>query len=550
MRKVLVAMATTVLAASPAMAIPKDFKAKADAIVNAAYAADGPGAVAVVYDHGKPVYAVGRGLADVDAKVPLSADVPMRLGSITKQFTAAVVMQLVEEGKVGLDDPLSKYLPDYPQPGAGATVRQLLNHTSGIQSYTAVPGFMKDHAAERHSTGQLIAVFKDAPDTFAAGSKWAYNNSGYILLGAIIEKVTGRPWWEAVDSRIAKPLHLTSLRYGGLPDGERGAAHGYELNDEGKAVPARKIDMSVPHAAGALVANARDLAAWAEAFHGGKVVKPASYALMTAPTALSDGATVPYGFGLIPGEVRGHPSVSHDGGIFGFSTDSLYLTKEGLFVAVLANTQRPPVDPEMVTKKLAALAVGDPYESFTAQPLNARAVEPMTGIYRFGDVERALYVRDGKLFTRRKGGGPLEATAAGGGRFFYEDSLSWFTVAEGADGKPVMTFHPEGAAKGEAMAWAGPMPADAPIVSLPKTALDRLVGTYKGPAPILVAVDGEGVLTLKFGAQAVTHLLPENPTMFRVKEIEAKVSFQEDGGKVTGLTIHQGGRDMAVKRID
>jgi CubicO group peptidase (beta-lactamase class C family) len=544
------ALATSVLAASPAMAIPNDFKSKADAIVNAAYGANGPGAVAVVYEHGKPVYAVGRGLADVETKRPLSADVPMRLGSITKQFTAAVVMQLVEEGKVGLEDPLSKYLPDYPKPGASATVRQLLNHTSGIQSYTAVPGFMKNHAAEKHSTEQLIAVFKDAPVAFPAGTKWAYNNSGYILLGAIIEKVSGRPWWEAVDRRIAKPLHLTSLKHGGLPDGEKGAAKGYEFDGDGKAVPANPLDMSVPHAAGSLVANARDLATWAEAFHSGKVVKPASYALMTAPTRLADGSTVPYGFGLIPGDVRGHPSVSHDGGIFGFSTDSLYLTKERVFVAVLANTQRPPIDPEMVSKKLAALAVGEPYESFTAQPLDTRAIEPLAGIYRAGDVERALYVRDGKLFTRRKGGGPLEATAAGGNRYFYEDSLSWFEVAEGADGKPVMTFHPEGAAKGEVMRYVGPMPADAPIVTLPKTALERLAGTYKGPAPIVVAVDGEGVLTLKFGPQQATHLLPESPTMFRVKEIEAKVSFQEEGGKVTGLTIHQGGRDMAVKRID
>lgn len=543
------ALASTVLGAGPAFAIPKDFKAKADAIMAKAYPADGPGAVAVVYEHGRPVYAIGQGMADVEKGVKLTPSTPMRMGSVAKQFTSAVVMQLVEEGKVGLDDPLSKYLPDYPKPGADATIRQLLNHTSGIQSYTGIPGFMKDHSSEKHSTAQLIAVFRDKPAAYANGAEWAYNNSGYVLLGAVVEKVTGLNWWDAIDQRIARPLKLQSLRYGGLPDGEKGMAKGYRLQD-GKAVAAHPLDMSVPHAAGALVSDAGDLARWAEAFHTGKVVKPSSYAQMIAPTTLPGGKTENYGFGLIPGEVRGHPSVGHDGGIFGFSTDTLYLTKEGVFVAVLANTERPRIDPEMVTRQLAALAIGDPYETFTAQALDPKAAEPFAGIYRTGNVERAVYVKDGKLFTRRKGGGPLEVLSAGDGRYFYDGSLSWFTLAKGADGKPVMTFHQEGAAKGDVLAYAGPIPADAPIVAVPRAQLDRLAGTYNGPVPVLVAVDGAGVLTLKFGPQDVTHLMPESPTRFRVKEIEAAVSFQEEGGKVTGLTIHQNGRDLPIKKAD
>jgi CubicO group peptidase (beta-lactamase class C family) len=542
-------LSAALLGAAPALAIPKDFKARADAIMAKAYPADGPGAVAVVYEHGKPVYAVGRGLADVERGVPLTAATPMRTGSVTKQFTAAVIMQLAEEGKLSLDDPLSKFLPAYPAPGASVTVRQLLNHTSGIKSYTAIPEVVMTRSMMRQSTGELIDLFKDAPADFKAGTEWRYNNSGYILLGAIIEKVTGKPWWEAVDTRIARPLGLKTLRYGGLPDGEKGVAKGYRIVDD-KAVAARPIDMSFPHAAGSIVSDGADLARWAEAFHHGKVVKPASYAQMVAPTKLPDGKTENYGFGLIPGEVRGHPSVSHDGGINGFSTDTLYLTDEGIFVAVMANTERPKVDPEMISRQLAALAIGDAYATFDAKPLDVKAVEPFAGIYKGGNVERAVFLRDGKLFTRRKDGGTIEAVAAGDGRYFYDGSLSWFTLAKGADGKPVMTFHQEGAAKGDVMAYVGPIPAEAPIVTLPTAALQRLTGTYQGPAPVLVAVDGEGQLTLKFGPQPVTHLMPESATLFRVKEIEAKVSFQEEGGKVTGLTIHQGGRSMPIKKVD
>lgn len=538
-------------AAAPALAVPKDFKARADAILAEAYPADGPGAIVLVYEKGKPVYSAGRGLADVAAKRPLDPASAMRLGSITKQFTAAVVMQLVEEGKVRLDDPLSAYLPDFPKPGADATVRQLLNHTSGVKSYTALPEAMTAAATPR-TTAEMIALFKDAKPEAPNGARWAYNNSGYVLLGAIIEKATGEPWHAEVDRRIARPLGLTSLRYGGLPDAEKGMANGYSRDEAGKPVPARPIHMSFPHAAGALVSTTEDLARFGRALSAGKVVKPASYALMAAPTRLADGKTEPYGFGLIPGKVRGRPLVGHDGGIFGFSTDGIYLPAEDIYVAVFANADRPVTDPELVTRKLAALALGDPFEPLAAQPLDLKSVEPMLGIYRDGDVERMVYVRDGKLFTKRKGGGALEVQSAGNGRYFYADSLSWFALERGADGKPAMLWHADGEAQGTRMAWAGAVPAEAPIVALPRAELDRLAGTYRGPmpVPILVAVNAEGQLTLKFGEQQVTHLMPEAPTLFRVKEVDAKISFQVEGGKVAGLTIHQGGRELPAKRAD
>ena len=191
----------------PAAAAPADFESKADSILKSAYPTAGPGAAAIVTDDGKTIYAGARGMADRDADKPITPDTVFRLGSITKQFAAAVMLQLVAEGKVSLDDKLSKFFPSYPKPGADATVRQILNHTSGVQPYTGIPGWMVEANTNRpYTTEEMMAVFRDLAAPSKPGEKWDYNNSGYVLVGAVIEKVTGKPWHAAVDERIVKPL--------------------------------------------------------------------------------------------------------------------------------------------------------------------------------------------------------------------------------------------------------------------------------------------------------------------------------------------------------
>ena len=186
-REILSATVVGLLAtvATPAVALPAGFKAKADALLAQSYQADGPGAAVVISEHGKIVYQGTRGMADIAAKRPITPATVFRIGSITKQFSAAVVLQLVDEGKIKLDDPLARYLPDYPNASA-ITVRQLLNHTSGIQSYTGIPGWMVEGKTNKpYTTAQLIAEFEDQPAPSKPGEKWDYNNSGYVLVGAL-----------------------------------------------------------------------------------------------------------------------------------------------------------------------------------------------------------------------------------------------------------------------------------------------------------------------------------------------------------------------------
>lgn len=548
MCKFLTGVALVALASGSAGAVPADFKARADALLATAYPADGPGAAVIVVDDGKPVYAAGRGLADVEARRPITPDTVFRLGSITKQFSAAILLQLIAEGKVSLDDRLSKYLPDFPKPGADATIAQLLNHTVGVQSYTGIPGWMVEQKTSRaYTTEQMIAEFKDLPSPAKPGEKFEYNNSGYVLVGAVIEKVTGKPWHVNVEERIARPLGLTTIRYGVMEAQTPNMAKGY-TDREGKIVPAQKIHMSVPHAAGALIGSVEDLAKWNEALHSGKIVPPALYAKMIAPTALPGGKTEQYGFGIAPRELRGRPAIGHGGGIFGFSTDSIYLPKDDVFVAVFANSDDPKTDPGLVMLKLAAMAVGDPFPSFRQVAIDSKAVGAWLGVYEAGDNDRTLFMRDGKYYTQRSGG-QLEALPAGNNRFFYKDSLTWFELKRDAAGTPVMAMYQQGAVKAEESQRIGPVPPEPKAVDVPRATLQRYAGTYSSPiGKFTVAVPAQGPMTVQLAGQRPIPVEAVSETEFRAAMVGATITFKVEGGKVTGLVLKQGGRELPATR--
>lgn len=533
------------LSAAPVAALPADFRARADQLLAEAYAANGPGAAVIVTENGKTVYAAGRGLADVESKRPITPDTHFRLGSITKQFTAAAIMKLVEQGRVSLDDPLLKYLPDYPAPNNAATVRQLLNHSGGMMSYTAIPGWMVEAKTARpYTTEQLIAEFKDLPPPFKPGAKMDYNNSGYVLLGAILEKVTAKSWDQAVADLVVAPLKLATIRTGIDADGSPGMAVGY-TDREGKPAQAMKIHMSVPHAAGALVGTVGDLARWGEALHNGRVVSPAGYAAMIAPTATGDGKTEPYGFGLALGDVRGRKQIGHGGGIFGFSTDSIYLPDQKLFVAVFANSDSPQSSPGMVARRLAALAVGDPYPSFTRVMVDPKSLEPMFGVYAFDNIKRTFFTRDGKYFMQREGSAPLEVHAAGDNRFFYgNESLSWFELRRDPAGKPQVAFYPEGASAASLASRIGPPPVESPAVAVPAATLAGYVGSYTSLAGIFVFTQvGEG-LTVKLGTQPSFAMKATSQTEFEIPQVGAKIRFNVKDGKAASITLFQGGQQI------
>lgn len=530
-------------AAAPALAVPADFKAKADAYLKSTYPADAPGVAVIVVDDGEVVYASGQGLADIQAKRAITPTTVFRLGSITKQFTAAIILQLADEGELSLTDPVSKFLPDYPKPGADATIVQLLNHTSGIKSYTGIPGWMasEEKTARPLTTQQLIAEFKDHPADFEVGTEHRYNNSGYVLLGAIIEKVTGKPWYVAVEERIAEPLGLTTIRYAELEPRTLAMAVGYTERD-GQVVPAQKVHMSIPHAAGALIGSVQDLAKWSEALHKGKVVSAARYEQMIAPTTLPDGKVENYGFGVAQGTLRGRELIRHGGGIFGFSTSAAYIPNEDLFVAVFANSDEIGVGPGLTLTKLTAMAVGEPFPEFRKAAVPQIEIEPLLGLYEFEGGNRRFFTRDGKLFTRLRGARDMEVFPAGDNRFFYgSDTLSWFEVNRDPAGKLVMSMYQGGSETALTSVRTGPVPTDPPVVSVERPVLERYVGSYRTNQGVAqVVLTDEGSLTIQLGGGRPMPLLATSPTEFRVNGGDAKVVFHSDADKLSHLVIHRG----------
>jgi CubicO group peptidase (beta-lactamase class C family) len=243
------------LAAAQAPQTSAPTRADLDSIVQAAYSTDAPGAAVIVVLKGKTLYRGARGLANLELAVPLRPDSVFRIGSVTKQFTAAAILLLAEEGKLSLSDPITKFLPDYPVQGNFVTIQHLLAHTSGIHNYTEVPEWQSTTRNDV-SVQQLINFFKDKPFDFFPGEHWKYDNSGYILLGAIIEKVSGQSYAEFLRRRIFEPLAMKSSRYEDLAKITPDRVAGYMPDGSGWR-NADYVSMSQPYSAGSIISQFR-----------------------------------------------------------------------------------------------------------------------------------------------------------------------------------------------------------------------------------------------------------------------------------------------------
>lgn len=284
----------------------------------------------------------GAGISDLESDVRADAQTMFRIGSVTKQYTAAGIMKLVERGKLGLDDDVRKHVPAFDFSGRIVTIRQLLNHTSGVPNYTNVPRFMAEYAPRDLTHQQLLATIKDVKADFEPGKGWNYSNTGYYLLGMVIEAVDGRPYARFMQEEFFTPLGLTRTRYGSEREIIRNRAQGYALDPNGVRLNDSLISMNVPGGAGALSASAGDMVRWQIALTGGRAVSADSWRQMTESTVAAGQGGARYGFGLNVGGAEGRRRISHNGGIQGFNSVLVYLPDTGLHVAVVSNSEALP----------------------------------------------------------------------------------------------------------------------------------------------------------------------------------------------------------------
>lgn len=333
------------------------------------------GAAIAVLKDGRLIFAKGYGRSNLELETPVTTKTVFRIGSLTKQFTAAGVLLLAEQGKVKIDDKLSRYLPEFPRANE-VTLRDLLNHTSGIHSFTEGPVIDKI-SRTGVTVHQLVAAIatQERPYDFDPGTGWWYSNSNYALLGAVIEKVSGATWATFMKTEIFDKLGMTDTAADDAADVIPGRATGYSLISDtpGKFRNADFTDMSVPYAAGALRSTVGDLARWRAALFGGKLLNPVSLKEMLAVGRLRNGAPnqtaiawpggkasppppglVPgyYAFGLDHHSENGRPIIGHDGSIAGFDAVMRTYVDSDLTIIVLTNTDGASISLESKIAKI------------------------------------------------------------------------------------------------------------------------------------------------------------------------------------------------------
>jgi CubicO group peptidase (beta-lactamase class C family) len=364
----------------------------------------GVGLSIAIAQHGKILLAKGYGRADAEFDVPANDQTMFRIGSVTKQFTAALVMRLVERKELALADELAKYVPEFPLEGRTVTIEQLLQHTSGIKSYTEVTEAWKKVWPQELTPAELLALVAAAPFDFEPGSNWSYSNTGYYLLGMVIEKVTGKSYAEVLQTELFAPLGLARTRYDSNRDLIPNRAQGYALDGD-RLVNDPLFGMSQPGAAGGILSTASDLVRWQMALSAGKVVQPESFARMCTPTVLPNGHDTSYGFGLRMDEWNEKPRLQHGGGIFGFNSMLFWLPGEDLHVAVISNGEA--LSSAKLADAIAYAALGIERASVKDEPIPADLIDFLSGDYSFAGIamNARIFEREGKLMLQASGQG-------------------------------------------------------------------------------------------------------------------------------------------------
>lgn len=339
-----------------------------------------PGLSVAVLRDGKVVKATGYGFANVETQAPATKDTVYEIGSISKQFASEAMMLLVEDGKVDLDDPIRKYLPaNAPESWQKITVRNLLNHTSGLKDWTEIKEFSY---RREYSHEEFIDLVRGFPLVFQPNENWGYSNTNLPLIGIIVEKASGRSFEDFVNDRIIKPLDFGSIRFKHQEDVVKGRASGYVIRN-GEWKNGEPFRPKIIAASGGILANAVDLAKWWEAVLNGRVVKPASLDQMLVPAKLNDGRTVAHGFAFFIDSFNGHKMIQHFGStVGGFGSIVRYYPKEKVTVSVIGNLEDGGFGAEYIAKRVADVYIPGAFAGGMKEVIDAEQTQRSLQILR------------------------------------------------------------------------------------------------------------------------------------------------------------------------
>ena len=525
----------------------------------------------LVADKGKVIYEKGFGMANMEWGIANQPDTKFRIGSVTKQFTAALVLQLVDEGKVKLDGKITDYLTDYRKDtGEKVTIHQLLNHTSGIPSYTGNPEFFPKHSRNPLGVAEFVKTLASGDLEFEPGSKFSYNNSGYVLLGAIIEKVTGKSYEAALAERILKPLGMTNTGYDHHATLLEKRASGYQKTPTG-FVNAAYLDMSLPYAAGSIYSTVEDLYKWDQALYEDKIISAESKRLMFTP-GLGN-----YGYGLtISDQPIGKTEqktriIAHGGGINGFNSRFTRAVEKRQTVIILDNVGLGNYQGK-ITSSIIAILNGQPaeppkrsiaealYKTATEKDVAAAIAEyrrlkaSNSPTYDFSENELNTLGYQLVGLKRRKDAIEIfklnvEMFPAASNPY---DSLGEAYLAD--DQKDLALVNYKKAAELDpknANALMIVRRLEGKEVKIDPAVFDVYIGEYQVTPRLTLTITKEGdKLFAQMTGQQKFALESVSDTQFTIPVVKANITFEKDaGGVVTGLLLSQGTRTTNAKKI-
>ena len=401
-----------------------------DNIIIQQYKPTDPGCVVLIAEKGKVIYQKAFGMANLELNVPMDTNMIFGIGSITKQFTAIAILQLAEQGKLSLEDDITKYIKDYPTHGYHISIINLLTHTSGIKSFGNIDGWDSNKERIDFSVDKLIDEFKNQAMEFAPGTNWSYGNSGYTLAGKIIEVVSGMSYPQYLEESLFKPAGMKNTYYGNNQKIIKKRAYSYqEVN--GEKINAEYVSISQRFSSGSIISTAGDLFNWNEALKKNIVISSKSLELARTDFKLNDGSRTGYGLGWNISDVNGVLAYEHAGSINGYRSNEIYLPDEDVFVVILTN--RDYDSPSDLSVKIAALAIGRPYQwEPTYKPVN---LPEYKGTYINSQNEKRSILMEGeRLYYMRNNGEKIKLIPVARDKFQFDQSFITFHFLRDAKG--------------------------------------------------------------------------------------------------------------------
>lgn len=392
----------------------KNMSAQLDRFLSAKAAVNGFSGTVLVASKNGPVFKKAYGEADKEWQVRNTIDTRFPIGSMTKQFTAACILLLQERGQLKVSDPVSRYLPDYPK-GDSVTIQMLLNHTSGIHELSLDSNFLPDLAFSSITRDSFYHLIRKQSYDFSPGTDWAYCNTGYTILGMIIEKISHEPYYSFLQRNILRPL---SMLHTVADDPDTLIMHralGYYTDDNGRLVHSRHFNPAITFSAGFLVSTVDDLYRWASALMNNKLLSQASFKAMTTAYRSE------YGYGLFINRLLGHAQISHGGGDLAYVSNLAIFPDDGITIIILTNTGYS--EPFGTTISLAAILFGhEVLLPYVHKPINATglSLDRFTGSYE-SDIRIDIRLINNKLYRHKEGTEDIELIPESTHKFFYND---------------------------------------------------------------------------------------------------------------------------------